>query len=74
MEMVIRANIPSGAKLRHIPDSEALPKLCKTYVGSALHKHKVTVVAGIYRTENGKPAGLIQRISVSPSRCDQYQR
>jgi hypothetical protein len=72
MEMVIRVKIPSGRTMRHIPDSVAMPKLCKIYVGTALHKHKVRVVAGFYRAENGKPAGVIQKIVVSASKCDQY--
>lgn len=73
MEMVIRVKVPSGRMLRHIPDSIALPKLCKTYVGTALHANKIRVVAGFYRAENGKPAGLLQRVVVSASKCEQYK-
>lgn len=72
IEMVIRVRVPSGGSLRHIPDSVALPRLCKTYVGTGLHQNKVRVVAGFYRAENGKPAGLIQKIVVSASKCEQY--
>lgn len=73
MEMVIRVKIPAGGSLRHIPDSVAMPPLCKNYVGTALHKHKIRVAAGFYRAENGKPAGLLQRIVVSASKCEQYK-
>lgn len=73
IEMVIRVKVPSGRTMRHIPDSVAMPKLCKNYVGTGLHEQKVRVVAGFYRAENGKPAGLLQKIVVSASKCEQYK-
>lgn len=74
IEMVVRVNVPAGATMRYIPDSVALPKLCKNYVGTALFKQGVKLAAGFYRAENGRPAGLLQKITVSPSKCAPYSK
>ncbi|MBY0423190.1 MAG: hypothetical protein K2Q06_12865 [Parvularculaceae bacterium] len=72
IEMVVRVNIPTGGSIRYIPDSVALPKLCKNYVATELYDQKIRLIAGFYRSENGKPAGALQRFVVTPSKCAAY--